>query len=136
MSDENEKVIPKDINIFYLEDEPLFAEKMVREMKSMGFTNDIMLAENLKDAVKILSYKKFDIIFSDWNLPDGKGIDLLKLIRDDGRHDDAAFIMVTTVDDVENVLDAASSGADDYIIKPWESSEVRQKLTDSYFKKR
>jgi len=131
----DEVEIPKNMNFFILEDTPLFQKKMVDSLNDLGFSGNVTVADNIAMAYKKLEDKKTHFILSDWNLPDGKGIDFLKKIRADSNYDGIPFIMVTTMDGVDEIIDAAQIGADDYIIKPWEEDEFAKKISSAYQKR-
>lgn len=131
----DEVEMPKDMNFFILEDTPLFQKKMVDSLNDIGFSGNVTVADNMAMAYKKLAENKTNFILSDWNLPDGKGIDFLKKIRADSNYDGVPFIMVTTMDGVDEIIDAAQIGADDYIIKPWEEDEFAKKISSAYQKR-
>ncbi len=131
----DEVEMPKEMNFFILEDTPLFQKKMVDSLNDLGFSGNVTVADNIAMAYKKLEDKKTHFILSDWNLPDGKGIDFLKKIRADSNYDGIPFIMVTTMDGVDEIIDAAQIGADDYIIKPWEEDEFAKKISSAYQKR-
>ncbi|PIP89407.1 MAG: hypothetical protein COW01_04015 [Bdellovibrionales bacterium CG12_big_fil_rev_8_21_14_0_65_38_15] len=131
----DEVEMPKNMNFFILEDTPLFQKKMVDSLNDLGFSGNVTVADNIAMAYKKLEDKKTHFILSDWNLPDGKGIDFLKKIRADSNYDGIPFIMVTTMDGVDEIIDAAQIGADDYIIKPWEEDEFAKKISSAYQKR-
>lgn len=131
----DEVEMPKDMNFFILEDTPLFQKKMVDSLNDIGFSGNVTVADNMAMAYKKLAENKTNFILADWNLPDGKGIDFLKKIRADSNYDGVPFIMVTTMDGVDEIIDAAQIGADDYIIKPWEEDEFAKKISSAYQKR-
>lgn len=63
----------------------------------------------------VLSVSGDDIILSDLRFPDGNGIDLLKYMRENGRHN--PFFIMTDYDEVPTAVRSMKSGADDYISK-------------------
>lgn len=71
----------------------------------------------------------FDIIFSDINMPNCNGIEFLTRMRDTNHYSATPIIMVTTENEAATVLEAIESGADEYIIKPFDTEIVEKKLT-------
>ncbi len=131
----NDIEVPADLSFLVLEDTAIFQEKLVESILDLGFKNNISLAGTLKEAYEILETKFPDFILSDWNLPDGVGIDFLKKVRSNPKFDKTPFIMVTTMDAIDDILDAAKLGADDYIIKTWDRKEFSIKISTSYQKR-
>jgi response regulator RpfG family c-di-GMP phosphodiesterase len=72
---------PSNIKILLLEDIESLRVQMVSDLKSLGFSGDVYEAPDLKTAVQFCKDKEFDFIISDWNLPDGTGLDFLMKIK-------------------------------------------------------
>lgn len=70
----------------------------------------------------------FDLIFSDIELPKISGIELLQKLRDHQSYSTTPIIMVTKENSVSTVLEAIESGADEYIVKPYEKSIIELKI--------
>tara|TARA_R110002049_G_scaffold305129_1_gene501331 strand:- start:2055 stop:2477 length:423 start_codon:yes stop_codon:yes gene_type:complete len=132
----NDIEVPADLNFLIVEDTVIFQKKMVQTLNDLGFTGNVTVAGTLEEGYKSLSEKKPDFILSDWNLPDGVGIDFLKKVRSDEKYNQTPFVMVTTMDAIDDILDAAKIGSDDYIIKPWEEDEFSVKISTSYEKRK
>ena len=105
---------------------------LTKNLKSLGIT-EISTSDSIEDAwIKIMkSYDTelpIDIIFSDWNMTGGDGIDLLKRIRssEDDKVRLSKFIMVTGAHN--KVLEAMDEGANNIIHKPFSSAIIKSKL--------
>lgn len=72
--------------------------------------------------------KKIDFVVTDMLMEDGSGIDLVKSIRADQKLKHLPVLMITSMADIENMLNAVKAGVSDYIVKPWEPSELERKL--------
>jgi two-component system, chemotaxis family, chemotaxis protein CheY len=70
----------------------------------------------------------YDLILSDWNMPNLNGMDLLKKVRTAPKTMQTPFIMITTESERENILAALKAGATNYIIKPVHVENLRRKL--------
>lgn len=76
-----------------------------------------------------------ELIMVDISLPDGNGIDLIKSLKQHGRH--ASFIMTTAERETATIETAIQLGVMDYLVKPIRMSRVLQALDDYLdFKKR
>lgn len=71
-----------------------------------------------------------DLIFLDWNLPSMKGLDFIKSVRGqrDGNH--PVILFCTTESDPGEIASAMAAGANEYVLKPFDGSQVRAKLAD------
>lgn len=59
----------------------------------------------------------FDLLVTDWNLPDTSGVEVTRWLRT--RYGDQIPVMIVTVkSEAEDVIEALGAGADDYISKP------------------
>lgn len=127
-------VLPKNLKFLILEDTPLFQRKMVQSLNDLGFTGEITISENLRHALENFEKVNPDFFLSDWNLPDGIGIDFLIRVREIEKFKNTPFLMVTTLDDIDNILEAINNGADGYIVKPWLEEDIIEKLSFAYSK--
>ncbi len=74
--------------------------------------------------------KPYDIVFLDWEMPEISGIDVLKYFRQQPHFKRTAFVMVTSISDKEQVIDAVKSGATAYLIKPVTLGVVSKKMVE------
>ena len=97
-------------------------EKSILDVLSMGFKKagiPVKTAINAEDAILLLESFKFGAVVTDKNLPGKSGLDLLKVIRE--RYPHCARVVITGFVNTESVLEAMKLGADDYLLKPFES---------------
>ncbi|MFQ5453959.1 MAG: ATP-binding protein, partial [Candidatus Zixiibacteriota bacterium] len=87
-----------------------------------GFKVDIALTSF--EALSIVESKKIDIVISDIRMPNMNGIEMIKIIQ--GKHPDIAVIFITGYANLNTAKEAITHGASDYILKPFELSEIRQ----------
>ena len=102
--------------------------RIVRNLlKELGFSN-INEAEDGVDALKKLRAEPYDFVVSDWNMPNMTGIDLLREIRADATLKHLPVLMVTAEAKRENIIEAAQAGASGYVVKPFTSVTLDEKL--------
>jgi len=102
--------------------------RIVRNLlKELGFT-DVQEAEDGIDALNKLRGGDFDFVVSDWNMPNMTGIDLLRAIRADATLKHLPVLMVTAEAKRENIIEAAQAGASGYVVKPFTSATLDEKL--------
>jgi two-component system, chemotaxis family, chemotaxis protein CheY len=109
--------------------------RIVRQcLRDIGFV-ELDEAEDGKIALQLLQKKNYQLIISDWNMPNMMGIDLLKAVRSDARLKAIPFLMLTAESQKENVLEAARAGVSNYIVKPFNSGDLESKLELIFAKK-
>ncbi|MEO5356139.1 MAG: response regulator [Nitrospirae bacterium YQR-1] len=100
---------------------------IISNLKTLGFTN-MITAQNGEDAIKKLSSNPVNIILSDWNMPQMTGLELLTWVRKDKKHQFTPFIMITAEVDRQQVEKAIASGVSDFILKPFSSGILSEKI--------
>ena len=118
-------------SILVIDDDAMVREIVVEYLKSFGFTN-IIEERNSTDALKIIQdiNQSIDLVISDWEMPSPSGIDLLRSVRGAKHRADIKFIMITSQKSMERIkiAQAASLGVDAYIVKPFRSQILKDKL--------
>ena len=82
-----------------------------------------MRAEEARDALATVHY---DLLLLDLMLPDGRGLDLLKESRSGGAS--VPVIILTARDKVSERIEGLNAGADDYLVKPFDLSELNARI--------
>ena len=101
----------------------------------LGFAkDDFDEAEDGVKAWKLLCESHYDIILTDWNMPNMNGLELVKKIRSEGDHMKTPIIMITTEGGKMEVITALKAGVNNYIVKPFNAAILKEKL-DGVLKK-
>jgi DNA-binding NtrC family response regulator len=82
----------------------------------------ILESENVAHAITLLQHHSIDAIVSDFQMPNGTGLDLLKSTRN--IHTQTAFIIMTAFGTIEGAVAAMREGAFDYLTKPINLDEL------------
>jgi two-component system chemotaxis response regulator CheY len=108
--------------------------RIVRNLlKELGFNN----AEEAEDGVVALAKLregKYDVVVSDWNMPNMDGLTLLQNIRADAALKHLPVLMVTAEAKKENIIAAAQAGASGYVVKPFTAATLQEKLNKIFDK--
>jgi two-component system chemotaxis response regulator CheY len=90
--------------------------------------SEVEQAADGQEAVDACEKDDFGLVLMDWNMPNMLGIDAVKAIRANGKS--MPIIMVTTEAEKSRVIEALKSGANNYIIKPFEPATIVQKIQE------
>lgn len=104
-------------------------EQKIADALKMGLTEDGYYVETAYDGTigwKLFQHHKYDLIVLDINLPGINGYDLCKQMR--SRNANVPIIMLTALGSLNDKIEGYDSGADDYIIKPFEFKELLMKI--------
>ena len=85
-------------------------------------------AEDGVKAWKMLEESQYDVILTDWNMPNMNGLDLVKKTRAGGAHMKTPIIMITTEGGKGEVVTALKAGVNNYIVKPFNAEILKEKL--------
>ncbi|MBF0316081.1 MAG: response regulator [Oligoflexia bacterium] len=104
----------------------------VQRLKELGVT-EILQCDSGNDAFRKLDscFQKnhpVHLILSDWRMDNGDGAELLKNIRADQRFKNLPFIMITAESDKRSIAQAISLGVSSYLIKPFETEALKEKI--------
>lgn len=108
--------------ILILEDDVMIASGLAYAIESEGY--EAVIAKNIKDAAELIKISEFDLGILDMQLPDGRGIDIGKKLKEDN----IPVIFLTVEDDESNIVKAFESGADDYVVKPFKIRELLARI--------
>ncbi len=105
-------------------------DKDIHDIIRMTMVNtfELKFAMDLAQAVNILNDSDIDIIILDEMLPDGNGTDLCFKIKNELKMTSLPIIMLTGKKELKDKLTAFNSGADDYVIKPFEPLELMARV--------
>jgi DNA-binding NtrC family response regulator len=108
-----------------VDDESESLAAMVRALKRVGY--EVLSFEDGEAALKHPEVlKDIDVVVTDLKMPRVTGLDLLKEVR--SINQEAGFLIVTAHGTVETAVEALKSGADDYILKPLDLYELRERV--------
>lgn len=117
----------KNIRILIVDDFSTMRRIVKNLLADLGFTNTAE-AEDGSGALLMLRNEHFDFVVTDWNMPVMTGIELLKAMRADDKLKHLPVLMVTAEAKREQIIEAAQSGVNGYIIKPFTAQTLEEKL--------
>ncbi len=98
---------------------------IIRSLNAVGI-QDVVEAVDGQEAFTKFQSEIFDLVLTDWNMPNKNGLDLVKDIRNE--KSTVPVVMITTEGEKSRVLEAIQAGVSDYLLKPFTSDTLREKL--------
>jgi len=112
------------VNILIVEDDAPIAQALEAQLPLHGFT--VHRAETLAAAMECAEEQTFQAMILDLRLPDGDGLELLKEVRQ--RRPPLPTIITTARDALNDRVRGLNAGADDYLVKPFELTELAARI--------
>ncbi|HEY5650974.1 MAG TPA: response regulator transcription factor [Acidimicrobiia bacterium] len=118
------------MRLLVVEDEPDLASAIVRGLGRSGHAVDA--AASVLEAELAISTVEYDLVVLDWNLPDGRGVDLCARMRSGELTTfgslEPKVLMLTARDSIEDRVAGLDAGADDYLVKPFAFAELEARV--------
>lgn len=108
-------------SILVIDDDKIILDSLCEFLSLEGFRASG--AETLKGALAMLERQNYSLVLTDVNLPDGDGLELLDIIRND--YPQTVTIVITGYGTIESAVKAIKQGAYDYLTKPIIDDELR-----------
>ena len=112
-----------DINILIVEDSPTMRQLISFALKRIRGVRIVEAGDGV-DGLKKMSAEKFEMIFTDINMPVMDGLKLISLVREDANQKGVPIVVITTEGAQEDRQRALALGADDYITKPIQPNRI------------
>ncbi len=126
-------MVQKSIKILVVDDFPTMRRIIKNLLKDLGFEN-VDEAEDGLMGLEKLRNNNFDLVVSDWNMPNMDGLAMLKVIRSEPALAKLPVLMVTAEAKKENIIAAAQAGASGYVVKPFTAAVLEEKLNKIFEK--
>ena len=107
--------------ILIIEDDMLLRQSLQQLLVLAG--HEVLSAGNAREGTAIFESRRCVLVLLDVCLPDANGLDILKQLRE--ADDDVLVIMLTAFPAVQSAVAAMRAGAYDYIVKPFDSDELK-----------
>jgi DNA-binding response OmpR family regulator len=117
------------MRILVAEDDEHLGEVLARGLREQGYTVD--LARDGHTAATYLRLYEYTVAVIDWRMPKLSGLDLIRQLRDGSQGETGQatpVLMLTARDTPANRIAGLDSGADDYLIKPFDFGELLARL--------
>ncbi|MGE3683908.1 MAG: response regulator transcription factor [Bdellovibrionales bacterium] len=95
---------------------------------ALGELYSVTVAAAKSDALKLLECERFDLVILDVQLPDGDGFQLCAELKSNGHWHGMPVIFLTAKSSVEDKILGFAVGADDYVVKPFDTRELMARV--------
>ena len=115
------------MKVLVVDDSMVMRKIILNALVDIGIGEDsIEQCGDGSQAIAAVAKGSFDLILMDWNMPSVPGIDAVKSIRSSGNK--TPIIMVTTEGEKDRVITAIQAGANNYLVKPFDAKDLKQKV--------
>ena len=111
--------------VLVVDDSATMRKIISRALHAVGFP-DIVEAADGNEGLAAFQEGPFQLVMTDWNMPNKSGIELARDIRATGSK--VPIFMVTTEGEKTRVLEAIKAGVTDYLVKPFTADMLQEKL--------
>ncbi|MGZ4109525.1 MAG: GGDEF domain-containing response regulator [Actinomycetota bacterium] len=112
--------------VLVVDDDPFIARLLEIELRAVGY--DVRLASDGREALETIGEWLPDLVLADVMMPNMDGFELTRRLRQDSRTATVSVIMLTARGLSADKLEGFSVGADDYIVKPFDTPELLARI--------
>lgn len=121
-------------SILVVDDNPDNRDLLVRHIQRQKHST--VTAENGEEALQLLNTQPFDLVLLDIMMPGMSGFDVLEHMKSDPQLENLPVVMVSALNELDNVEKCITLGADDYLVKPINAKLLKARITNCLDKKR
>ncbi|MGH2522995.1 MAG: response regulator, partial [Anaerolineales bacterium] len=115
------------MKILIAEDDPVQRRLLTLHLNHAG--HEVEQAGNGRVAWELLQREHRRFVITDWMMPDMGGLDLIRRIRAGSFPGYTYIMLLTALDGKHDVITGLEAGADDYLTKPFNSGELRLRVS-------
>jgi diguanylate cyclase (GGDEF)-like protein len=108
--------------ILVAEDDRFYRQILGKRLRGAGY--EVVLTANGEEAWQALHDQPVELLLTDWMMPRLDGYELCRRVKNDPGFDKVYCILLTAKDRVDDKVSALDGGADDYLLKPCDDSEL------------
>jgi diguanylate cyclase (GGDEF)-like protein len=113
-------------SLLVADDDPFIARLLEIELRAAGY--DVRVASDGNEALELAQERSPDLVLADVMMPNMDGFELTRRLRQDPRTSTVSIIMLTARGLSADKLEGFAIGADDYIVKPFDTPELLARI--------
>ncbi len=114
------------MKVLLVDDSGVMRTIIARGLRSLFIDEVVEAADGVEALAKFGDGEGFDLVLTDWNMPNMNGLELVQSLRGAGHK--LPIMMVTTETEKAQVLKAIQAGVNDYLVKPFDQDMLQLKL--------
>jgi DNA-binding response OmpR family regulator len=103
--------------LLIVDDDPANLDLLRRRLVRQGY--EVTTSDGGQEALNLLDEQVFDLVILDMMMPDINGMQVLRRLKSNPKHQAMPVIMISALDDTDRVVECISLGAEDYVFKPF-----------------
>jgi len=115
---------PEKLNVLVVDDSTMARKQIIRTLKMMGIEK-FSEATDGKQAIPVINKEYFDLIVTDYNMPEVDGQELIEYIRNESKQSSVPILMVTSEGNMNKLAAVEQSGVSAICDKPFEPKAVK-----------
>ena len=113
--------------ILTIDDEPLMRKLILAALKPLGY--DMLAAADGLEGISLAQKELPDLIITDVMMPGIQGYEVCRRLRRDPRFARTPILVLTSQSELDEKLQGFEAGADDYMLKPFQSAELAARVS-------
>jgi two-component system sensor histidine kinase/response regulator len=111
------------LSILIVDDFETMRKVTASQLASLGLDKADTASDGV-EALRMMEKKRYDLVISDWNMPNMTGIDLLRNVRAHDKLANTPFVMITAEAERAKIIEAIACGVSDLLVKPYAASRL------------
>ncbi|TWT79103.1 hypothetical protein CA13_05000 [Planctomycetes bacterium CA13] len=115
------------MKVLLVDDSGVMRKIIARSLSSLWIDEVVEAGDGVEALKAFGDGNGFDLVLTDWNMPNMNGLELVQAIRSAGHK--VPIMMITTETEKTQVVKAIQAGVNDYLVKPFDQDMLQMKLT-------
>jgi two-component system chemotaxis response regulator CheY len=117
----------QDLHILVIDDSATMRRIIINTLKRLGYDHATEATDG-KDALDKMKNDLFDLVITDWTMPEMDGLTLVSVLRRSEKYSQVPILMVTTRSVKEDIVTAVNAGVNGYVVKPFTTEVLETKI--------